>query len=77
MSNNSTTSNESVESSEQLDLSKTVEAAIAIGRAFDIVDSVLARDPRTQELREALDRVPVRRTLRLVREAAGVAETCH
>jgi len=68
--NNDISNDDPIEPASPPDLARTVEAAIAIDHAFEIVDNVLARDPQTRELREALDRVPVRRVLRLVRESA-------
>jgi hypothetical protein len=71
--NNETHSTDSVETINQQDLARTVEAAIAIDQAFEIVDKVLARDPHVQGLRAALSQMPIRRALRMVREAASEA----
>ena len=45
--------------------------AVRLDNAFALVDEVLAQDPKAQELRAALDRVPVRGVCRLVRVARG------
>lgn len=50
-------------------LNQTIEMAVRLDHAFALVDEALAQDPKAQELRAALDRVPVRELCRLVRVA--------
>jgi hypothetical protein len=45
--------------------------AVRLDNAFALVDEALAQDPKAQELRAALDRVPVRGVCRLVSVARG------
>jgi hypothetical protein len=48
-----------------------IEMAVRLDHAFALVDEALAQDPKAQELRAALDRVPVRGLCRLVGVARG------
>jgi hypothetical protein len=52
-------------------LNQMIEMAVRLDHAFALVDEALAQDPKAQELRAALDRVPVRGLCRLVSVARG------
>ena len=52
-------------------LNQIIEMAMRLDHAFALVDEALAQDPKAQELRAALDRVPVRGLCRLVSVARG------
>jgi len=52
-------------------LTQVIEMALQLDNAFALVDEALAQDPKAQELRAALDRVPVRGLCRLVSVARG------
>ena len=53
------------------ELTRLIEMAIRLDHAFALVNEVLAQDPQAQELRAALERMPVRGVCRLVGAASG------
>jgi hypothetical protein len=52
-------------------LNQIIEMAVRLDHAFALVDEALAQDQNAQELRAALERVPMRGLCRLVGVARG------
>lgn len=55
----------------QHELTQLIEMAIRLDDAFALVNEALAQDPQAQELRAALECMPVRGVCRLVGAASG------